>query len=65
MLERVQAEATQLRGELQRVQGELEAASRQTEDSRTSNKHNTQLVLQLKNELDAAASGKTKAEQHG
>ena len=61
-LGRVQAEESQLRSDLERVQGELEVASQQTEKQQTSNTHNTQLVLQLKGDLDAAVSGQTKAE---
>ena len=61
-LGRVQAEESQLRSDLERVQGELEVASQQTEKQQTSNTHNTQLVLQLKGDLDVAVSGRTKAE---
>ena len=57
-LGRAQAEERRLRGDLERVQGELNKA----EEGRTSEAHNMQLVLQLKGQLDAAVSGRTKAE---
>ena len=62
-LGQAQAEECQLRSDLEQVQGELKEASQQTEANRTSNAHNTQLVLQLKGDLDVAVSGRTKAEE--